>query len=88
MILGLEDSFNEIFVFNDNILLCTDYSGYARNLLCRMIVIVVSLTCRLGAWISILLFSNPTPRALDSSRVLGPDRLCCTRVMVMPITSG
>jgi hypothetical protein len=86
MILGLEDSCNEIFVFNDNILLCTYYSSYARNLLCRMIVIVISLTCRLGAWISSLLVSNSNPRALDSSRVLGPDRLCCTRFMVMPIT--
>jgi hypothetical protein len=26
MILGLEDSCNEIFVFNDNLLLCTYYS--------------------------------------------------------------
>ena len=86
MILGLEDSCNEIFFFNDNLLFSTYYSSYGRNLLCCMIVIVVSLTCRLSTWISSLLVCNPNPRVLDSSRFLGPDRLCCTRVMVMPIT--
>jgi hypothetical protein len=42
----------------------------------------LSIACLINS----LLVSNVTPSALDSSRVLGPDRLCSTRVIVVPMT--